>query len=66
MKFRELLKSKRWNYQTMAKALGVSRATVRNWAIKHGSPSPEQVKHMSELLECTTDEAINALLETEQ
>ncbi len=65
MKFRELLKSNRWNYQTMAKVLGVSRATVRNWAIKHGSPSPEQVKRMSEFLECSTDEVINSLLSEE-
>ena len=66
MNFKALLKSKRWNFATMARALGVSHPTVRNWYIKHGSPSPEQVRRMSDLLECTTDEDINALLENEQ
>ncbi|MFQ7077163.1 MAG: helix-turn-helix domain-containing protein [Coriobacteriales bacterium] len=66
MNFKALLKSKRWNFATMARALGVSHPTVRNWYIKHGSPSPEQVRRMSDLLECTTDEVINALLENEQ
>ena len=66
MNFKALRKSKRWNFATMARALGVSHPTVRNWYIKHGSPSPEQVRRMSDLLECTTDEVINALLENEQ
>ena len=66
MNFKALLKSKRWNFATMARALGVSHPTVRNWYIKHGSPSPEQERRMSDLLECTTDEVINALLENEQ
>ena len=66
MNFKALLKSKRWNFATMARALGVSHPTVRNWYITHGSPSPEQVRRMSDLLECTTDEVINALLENEQ
>ena len=62
MDFKDLLKSKRWSFAAMSKALGISPPTVRNWYIKHGSPSPEQVKRMSKLLECTTDEVIDALL----
>ena len=31
MNFKALLKSKRWNFATMARALGVSHPTVRNW-----------------------------------
>jgi len=65
MKFKELLKSKRWNYLTMAKAIGVSGQTVWCWAAKRYSPSPEKIKRMSELLECSTDEVINSLLSEE-
>lgn len=62
-RFKELLKNKRYNLTTLSKAMGLSRPTVRNWTIGHGTPSPEKIKKMSELLECTTDEVINALLE---
>lgn len=63
MKFRELLKSKRFNFLSMAKELGVTRSTVSGWAKKKSTPSPEKIKKMSVLLETTTDEVINALLE---
>ncbi len=62
MTFDELLKSKRYNRSTMAKALGLAKSTVFYWAKKRSSPSPEQVKRMSEFLECSTDEVINSLL----
>ncbi len=62
MDFRELLKSKRYNFLTMAKELGVTHATVSGWAKKKSTPNPETIKRMSELLEVTTDEVINALL----
>lgn len=65
MTFRELLKNKRYNCKTIAKELGVTGQTVYNWATKRNSPSPDKVKHMSELLECSTDEVINSLLSEE-
>ena len=65
MTFDELLKSKRYNRSTMATALGLAKSTVFYWAKKRSSPSPEQVKRMSEGLECSTDEVINSLLSEE-
>lgn len=65
MTFDELLKSKRYNRSTMAKELKLSSGAVFYWATKRSSPSPEQIKRMSELLECTTDEVINSLLSEE-
>lgn len=62
MTFRELLKKKRYNCYTMAKELSLSEHTLYNWADKRSTPSPQKIKRMSELLECTTDEVIDALL----
>lgn len=63
MKFKELLKSKRYNFLSMARELGVTHATVSGWSKKKSTPSPEKIKRMSVLLETTTDVVINALLE---
>lgn len=63
MNFKELLKSKRYNFLSMSKALGVTHTTVSGWATKKSTPNPETIKRMSELLCVTTDEVINALLE---
>ena len=61
-KFKELLKSKRYNCTTMAQALGVNRQTVSFWIRRKYMPRADEIKRMSELLECTTDEVINSLL----
>ena len=62
MTFRELLKSKRYNYASLSKDLGLNPQSVYNWGRKRCTPSPEYIKRMSELLECSTDEVINSLL----
>lgn len=62
MTFKELLKSNRWNYSTMAKKINVCPSVVRKWAIKSCTPSPANIKKLAQVLECTTDEVINALL----
>lgn len=62
MSFRELLKSKRWNYSTLARQLNVHPSVVRKWAIKTCTPSPKRIKEIAQTLECTTDEVIDALL----
>lgn len=64
-KFYQLLKGQRYNFTTIAAALGVSRATVYNWAEGRHKPDAYKVKQMSELLECSTDEVINSLLSEE-
>ena len=62
MEFKELLKSKRWNCSSLSKKLGVQRQTVYYWCKKSCIPSPKRIKEIAEILECTTDEVINALL----
>ena len=62
MNFKELLKSKRWNYSTLARRLNVHPSVVRKWAVKTCTPSPEKIKKIAQTLECTTDEVIDALL----
>ena len=62
MNFRELLKSKRWNCSTLAKAIGEKPQSVFSWANKRCTPSPEKIKKIAQTLECTTDEVIDALL----
>ena len=62
MTFKELLKRKRWNYSTISKEINVCPAAVRKWSIKSCTPSPANIKKLAQVLECTTDEVINALL----
>lgn len=62
MKFKELLKSKRYNFRSMAQELGVTHTSVMAWANKKSTPNPKTIKRMSELLGVTTDEVIDALL----
>lgn len=62
MTFKELLKDRRWNCSTLAKKFGVHPQTVLSWCQKKSSPSPKRIKEIAEILECTTDEVINALL----
>ena len=62
MDFRELLKSKRWNYSTVARAIGEDPRTVGQWGRRKCTPSPEKIKKIAQTLERTTDEVIDALL----
>ena len=62
MTFKELLKTKRWNYTTLARELGIKQNVVSKWGRKFCTPSPKRIKEIAQVLECTTDEVINALL----
>ena len=57
-KFYQLLKGQRYNFTTIAEALGVSRATVYNWAEGRHKPDAYKVKQMSQLLDHSIDEVI--------
>lgn len=64
MKFKELLKSKRYNCRTLSKDLGLSYQTLYNWNKgKKGLRIFQTLKDMANTLDITTDELIDILLE---
>ena len=50
MDFRELLKSKRWNYSTVARAIGEDPRTVGQWGRRKCTPSPDKIKKIAQTL----------------
>ena len=63
MKFKELLKARGVNAARLAGALGVSRATVSNWARGESAPSVVKVYAITGVLGVTADELIECFSE---
>ncbi len=59
MLFKEFLKKNRYNYNTLADELGVSRITVASWDSGVTSPTIKQVSDLCRLLDVQPDEIIN-------
>lgn len=66
MNLRELLKSKRWNGSSLAKALGLDRATVNLWIKGKTEPKSETIKKIAELCEIEPSAVFNAILKTKE
>ena len=49
--FKEFMKERRYNYGTLAEAIGVSRITVANWDKGVTSPNLNQVEQLCHLLD---------------
>jgi DNA-binding XRE family transcriptional regulator len=59
MLFKEFLKKNRYNYNTLAEKLGVSRITIASWDNGVTSPTIKQVSDLCRLLDVEPDEIIN-------
>ncbi len=66
MNFKDLLKSKRWNGSSLARALGVNRASVNYWINGKTEPSVETIKKIAELCEVAPSVVFNAVLKTRE
>ena len=63
MLFKEYMKQNRYNYSTLAEALGVNRITVNNWDKGTTSPTLKQFSQLCDLLECEPLDLLNNYIE---
>lgn len=66
MNLKELLKSKRWNGNSLGNELGVNRATVNLWTKGKTEPNAEMIKRIAELCEVEPSVVFNAVLKTKE
>ena len=63
MLFQKYMKQNRYNYTTLAEALGVNRITVNNWDKGITSPTLKQFSELCHLLKCEPLEILNNYIE---